>query len=172
MEDKVLNVINAINKIESRYNKRDAKEVYLRGNCGAYYLMLSHIFEEAIPCAVFADNEAIHVLTKIDNNYYDAKGKRDADCVIKGYEFAEYRRAIKNGRNIRKVSIEDNVGRDIIEGLGFNYGSRGKSDFANALYQRKLYVDNLDRIDKLMQKDKEFAYACKKQDDVQSPMEQ
>ena len=63
--DKVLRIVDAI-----RNSFTDAVEIYTRGGCYQFYLILQSVFPEAK--AYYDDN---HVITRLGENYYDITGK-------------------------------------------------------------------------------------------------
>lgn len=63
--DRVLYTITTI-----RNSFPDAVEVYTRGGCYQFYLILQSIYPEAV--AYYDDS---HIITKINENYYDITGK-------------------------------------------------------------------------------------------------
>jgi len=63
--DKVLCIINTI-----RNSFPDAVEIYTRGGCYQFYLILQSIFPEA---KAYYDSD--HIITKIGETYYDITGR-------------------------------------------------------------------------------------------------
>lgn len=105
-ETRILNIIKSI-----RESFGASIAVYTCGNCYQFYEILKSIFPEATPY-----ESGGHVWTKIDNNYYDIRGK-----LTKNYEL---------------IPVED----DRIESLCKNKMSDEKRE---ELRQRELLKYNL-----------------------------
>jgi len=71
-QDRVLNFIELIKGIDDS-TRLLQEEIYTSGDCGRFHTILKAVFPEA-EAYVFKGKYSIHVLTKIDGKFYDAKG--------------------------------------------------------------------------------------------------
>ena len=79
-----IDIINFITTIRSSFGS--SISIYTQGNCYQFYEILKVVFHNAEP---YFDGS--HVWTKIDENFYDIKGKRD-DSHIKLYPLIDTER--------------------------------------------------------------------------------
>jgi len=75
-----------MNKVESFISKvRDSfigsQQVYTHGSCYHFYLILKEVFSDAE-----AYYDADHIITKIDNKFYDITGEVKGDLTLEKYE--------------------------------------------------------------------------------------
>ena len=61
---KILNIISSIRNSHSKM-----EDIFLKGSCLNLYLILRNIFPEAVP---YYNSD--HIITKIDDRFYDIKG--------------------------------------------------------------------------------------------------
>jgi len=69
MKDKHSTILNFINTL--RMSDKYIESIYTQGGCYQFYLVLKSIFPESIP---FFNSKKDHIVTKIDDIYYDIKG--------------------------------------------------------------------------------------------------
>lgn len=74
---------NILTEWDSSY--KIIEEIFMKGNCGAFYFLLKHINSQAIPYGVYVNDsdEPSHIITKISNNFYDIRGIFDARLGLK-----------------------------------------------------------------------------------------
>ena len=120
MEDKlqqeVLDTIDYIKNVHQT-NNGDPMEVFRNGNCGNIYTFLSKEFpEKAIPCGIYRFRELLHIITKIEDKYYDISGEVTLEKYIK--YLLETNEAYSSNPShyvIEEISIEK------VESLSNNY---------------------------------------------------
>lgn len=63
----VINIINALRKTD-----KSIEVIYMNGSCYRFHLFLKELYPNAIP---YMSQDKDHVITKINNEFYDITGK-------------------------------------------------------------------------------------------------
>jgi len=118
--DRVLNFIEVFKGIDES-SRELMEEIYMRGDCGRFHLILNLAFPEAVPY-VFKGKYFLHVLSKIDGRYYDIKGL----ATFERFKDEEgYEEAFENAKTledaIREVTLSDVIDGDMFNNYSFEY---------------------------------------------------
>ncbi|MCL2228884.1 MAG: hypothetical protein FWC00_03585 [Firmicutes bacterium] len=103
-QDVVLEFIRQVFKKEEEA-RRNAKDVYLGGNCGNLFRLLKSEFPEAI--AYHVKFKRGHIVTLIQDKFYDINGVFDPNEIL-GYEWQEY---MSEATEYDIVRCSDNYGK-------------------------------------------------------------
>ena len=105
MEERILSIIKAI-----RESFGGSVAIYTQGNCYHFYEILKSIFPEAEPY-----ESGGHVLTKIDDNYYDIRGKLKANINLIPLEDYRIESLTKNKWTDERVQEYSNEWKEILK---------------------------------------------------------
>jgi len=110
-------VMDTIEFIKQAYKKHggyeDPIEVFREGNCGNFCTFLLEEFgENAIPYAIYKDQEVDHIITKIGSKYYDVGGEVTAKSYVtyllgRGSSDLDYNAGDLNRYNVGQVEPEE-----------------------------------------------------------------
>lgn len=82
MENRIEELISFI-KNEMERMGLDAEKVFLNGNCGNLYNIFAMEFEGAEPWVIMYRGNPYHIVTKLNNQFYDITGKTNINEYIK-----------------------------------------------------------------------------------------
>lgn len=97
-EEMVIELIEEI-KRKMKEMRLDAEKVFLNGNCGNMYTILANYFSNkaVVPYIISCDGYPYHIVTQIDEEFYDITGKTSLDKYVdyikshnKGFEKSEF----------------------------------------------------------------------------------
>jgi len=120
--DNVLNFIEIFKGIDET-TRAIIEEIYSHGDCGRFHFILKTVFPEAQPF-VFKGRFAMHVISKIGDNYYDIEGI----CTFDRFKNIDsYKELLKDKKtleeSIRLINTEDLLENDLFNNYCFE--SRG-----------------------------------------------
>lgn len=103
VEAEVLSLINRIIE-EMKKMRFDAEKVFLNGDCGNLYTILARKFPNmATPYLVYYQNEPYHILTKINEKFYDITGETTLEKYINYVKEHNYYRHGEDDFRIEKL---------------------------------------------------------------------
>lgn len=124
----------------------DAEEVFLNGNCGNLYKIFVSAFPKyTIPFLIVHKDEPMHIVTKIEDKFYDITGETSLEKYVK-YLNENNSRLIEfqeKDFNIKQISVADRILDKMCDMYKYNE-EYNQSEIRNQMY--KLLNSLNDRI--------------------------
>jgi hypothetical protein len=116
-DDKVINFIELL-KGTDLSTRELMEEMYLRGDCGRFHVILRSVFPDA-KAYVFNGDYFMHVISKIDDKFYDIKGEVTLERFkgLEGYEILDNVGKLEDG--IREARLSELLEGDMFNNYSF-----------------------------------------------------